>query len=745
MTLDIHRPYPGVALVVTDHGSVLLGAPADAFKATKKYCQDHNLPFPRELVAPQKLLVEAAPQFNPEFFLYDFLFVYGAAFKPELASERLKLVLDRDQVQDAKEALRITLNGPTREEMRAWKDPNGSPAVDAAVINMLATIGEDMAIKKGDEPRTIDDSVAAVEFDTNGSAQVLDGNLTITRTGSSSFELQAGKKKAKVDLTIEPPVIPFATLPTPKTFQRPLTFGVKPLGTRNGFDLSGPTTGFFMWVNGRGVIYDGPVGTRYLLESQGISPEDVDVVVLSHCHEDHMGAFVELFLGGYRPKVLTAEPIYRSALIKLSGYFRRPPEEVAALIDYRRVVPGQPVEELGATFDFFYTVHSIPTVGMRVTMKDRSGVPFSVQISGDTMHHEGLDRMHANGVLTDEHYRQMRYLVPDKRVDNAYFYADVGEAMIHGHPKDWADNPNHLIYYHCSDNEHTRSFNHELAVPGLERPLIEAATMHPATPGRLLSALRFLELNDPGWFQTILFQGRSRTAEVDEVLGRAGEGNRQTDKFTVIVDGTASVQDTNGREIAKLRPGEFYGAIELVDQTGQRTATIIAETPMELFELDARVFHEYVERNGLEEVLERIWVKRPLVESARMFRTLDTAVRNQIAKAATEVSFNSGEVIVAQGSTGDDFYLLLEGQVEITRDGRPVATLHADEPENFFGEISAIYPERPRSADVIAKGPVRCLLIHGGELRHLFDYHMGIRYSLMVAISQRGGENGPEG
>src|SRR5690606_31693852 len=66
MTLDIHRPYPGVALVVTDRGSVLLGAPADAFKATKKYCADRDLPFPRELVAPQQLLVEAAPQFNPE-------------------------------------------------------------------------------------------------------------------------------------------------------------------------------------------------------------------------------------------------------------------------------------------------------------------------------------------------------------------------------------------------------------------------------------------------------------------------------------------------------------------------------------------------------------------------------------------------------------------------------------------------------------------------------------------------------
>src|SRR5690349_1263158 len=148
MTLDIHRPYPGVALVVTDRGSVLFGAPADAFKATKKYCADRSLPFPRELVAPQRLLVEAAPQFNPEFFLYDFLFVYGAAFKPDLQNERLRLVLDKDQVRDAKEALRITLNGPTRQEMSSWKNAAGRGLMDSSAIDMLATISEAMAIKK---------------------------------------------------------------------------------------------------------------------------------------------------------------------------------------------------------------------------------------------------------------------------------------------------------------------------------------------------------------------------------------------------------------------------------------------------------------------------------------------------------------------------------------------------------------------------------------------------------------------
>jgi CRP-like cAMP-binding protein len=735
MTLDLHRPYPGVALVVSEWGAVLFGAPADAFKATKKYCADHKLPFPRQLIAPQHLLVEAAPQFNPEFFLYDFLFVYGAAFKPELANERLQLVLDFDQVQNAKEALRITLTGPTRAEMSGYLDASGKPIMDPKIVEALSRVSEHMAIKKGDRPRTIDDSIDTVTFDRQGVAELFGGKLRVARTGVDSFEVSANGKKTQFDLRIQPPVVPFATLPTPEAAQRPLTFGIKPLGTRSGFDLSGPTTGFVMWVNGRAVIYDGPVGTRFLLESQGISPQDVEIVVLSHCHEDHMGAFVELFLAGYRPKVLTSEPIFRSALVKLSSYFKRPAEEVAALIDFRRVVPGVPVQELGATFEFFYTVHSIPTLGLRVSLVDR-GITHSVQISGDTMHHDGLDKMHAEGVLDEETWRRMKSLVPAERVENAHYFADVGEALIHGHPKDWAGNPNHMLYYHCADNDHTRSFGQEIAVPGRLMPLVEATPVHPATPGRLLSALRFLDMNDPGWFQSILFRGQVRKVEPGEILAKAGGAG---DTFTVVVSGTAAVTDSGRNPVTTLRPGDFFGAIELVDQKGKHTATVVATTPMELFDIDAATFHDYVTRNNLGEVLEQIWRKRPQVESARIFRRLETAARNQVARVAEEAVFKRGDVIIQEKSKGDDFYILVEGEVEIAAAGRRIGILKSTDVDNFFGEISAIHPHRTRSASVVATSTVKTLRLRGKELRHLFDGHMGVRYALLVAIKERGG------
>lgn len=735
MSLVVHRPYPGVALLATDKGTVLLGAPADAFKATKSYCQKHNLVFPRVLVAPQEMLAAATPQFNPEFFLYDFLFVYGQAFKPPLEHERLELVLDKHQIEHERNALNMTLVGPSRQNMLSYKDADGRALMKPHHVTQLANVAEHLALKKGEKARTLDDMIRVSTFDSRGKVKLLDDTLGLERNGPSAFVVRCGDHVEKVDLQFNGVVVPYATLPVPLAPQTPLPFAIKALGTRSGFDLSGPTTGFVLWVNGRAVIYDGPVGTRYLLEKQGISGDDIDTVILSHCHEDHMGAFVELILAGRKPKVYTAEPVYRSALVKLASYFDRPEKDVAQYIDYQRIEPGTPVEIWGAQFDFFYTVHSIPTLGVRVQMSDANGVAHQMQISGDTMHHEGLDKMLAAQILPADVHEKMRHIIPEQRVDNATYFSDVGEAIIHGHPKDWAGNPNRVVYYHCPENDHTRSFGHQVAQPGELFSFIEARTIHPATPGRLLNALKTLELDDPAWFSAILFQGQSRRVNAGEVLLQ--EGGTFDQKFSLIVSGTAAITRGDNEVIATLRPGEFFGFIELVDQGGRCTATAVAETPMELFEIRAPLLHDYVRAQGMQDTIQRIWSQRRMVESARVFRRLDLSVRNALAKLAQHEEHKKGSKIIEQGKADDDFFILLRGSVEVEANGKRLAEIHHTDEDNFFGEIAAFYPNKRRNATVKAKTAVELLRISGDDVRRLFQKEMGVRYALELTIRAR--------
>ena len=51
------------------------------------------------------------------------------------------------------------------------------------------------------------------------------------------------------------------------------------------------------------------------------------------------------------------------------------------------------------------------------------------------------------------------------------------------------------------------------------------------------------------------------------------------DTFYVILEGEAKVTSKSGRVVNRLRPGDFFGEISLLDG-GPRTATVVADTPM---------------------------------------------------------------------------------------------------------------------------------------------------------------------
>lgn len=71
-----------------------------------------------------------------------------------------------------------------------------------------------------------------------------------------------------------------------------------------------------------------------------------------------------------------------------------------------------------------------------------------------------------------------------------------------------------------------------------------------------------------------------------KVLAKQGEMGLE---FLLLVEGNARVE-RNGKVIARLTSGDFFGEMSLIDGK-PRTATVIADTPVTLLAIHRRSFH----------------------------------------------------------------------------------------------------------------------------------------------------------
>jgi CRP/FNR family transcriptional regulator, cyclic AMP receptor protein len=105
--------------------------------------------------------------------------------------------------------------------------------------------------------------------------------------------------------------------------------------------------------------------------------------------------------------------------------------------------------------------------------------------------------------------------------------------------------------------------------------------------------------------------------------------------------------------------------------------------------------------------------KIALIKKVPLFAPLTNAQLGQIASIADEVGLPEGKKLTRQGERGREFFILLDGEADVRRSGRKVATIR---PGDFFGEL-ALVSDRPRTATVTATEPVRVLVIRDVEFR----------------------------
>ena len=93
----------------------------------------------------------------------------------------------------------------------------------------------------------------------------------------------------------------------------------------------------------------------------------------------------------------------------------------------------------------------------------------------------------------------------------------------------------------------------------------------------------------------------------------------------------------------------------------------------------------------------------------------------------------AGQVIFAEGQPGDLMYAVIEGEVEIKRQGVTLATIGAG---GLFGEM-ALIDHQPRSAAATAKTEARVAAVSEARLMRMVSQNPQFALSLMRLLVER--------
>ena len=125
--------------------------------------------------------------------------------------------------------------------------------------------------------------------------------------------------------------------------------------------------------------------------------------------------------------------------------------------------------------------------------------------------------------------------------------------------------------------------------------------------------------------------------------------------------------------------------------------------------------------------------KLELLRRVPLFAGCSKRELSEISTLADELSLPPGTKLIGEGKLGHEFFVLVDGDVDVRRKGRKVASMSGG---SFFGEM-ALLSSRPRNATVTATSPVRVLVVHEQAFRRLLRDSPGIQLKVLQALADR--------
>jgi len=242
----------------------------------------------------------------------------------------------------------------------------------------------------------------------------------------------------------------------------------------------------------------------------------------------------------------------------------------------------------------------------------------------------------------------------------------------------------------------------------------------------------------PGDMEEILHTFSVQKYSPDRIVFHEGD---TSDKFYFIKSGQALVtrKSPNGdvEPLNVMKSGQCFGEIGIM-QDIDRTATVKAIGPLELFELEREKFTElYSSSSSFANMVKQIGIRR-LLKHISIFKEMDDDSLNSLLELIVEETFPGQKIIFRENDPPDALYIIIKGNVRVYKEnehGREV-TLTTLTSGEFFGEQGLI-DSMPRSASVATEEESKFLVIRKKEFQTLLRRNALFSFNILKVLSQR--------
>ncbi len=170
------------------------------------------------------------------------------------------------------------------------------------------------------------------------------------------------------------------------------------------------------------------------------------------------------------------------------------------------------------------------------------------------------------------------------------------------------------------------------------------------------------------------------------------------DRFYVVRSGRLQALGADGAVLGTIAAGEGFGELALLDHR-PRGATVRATEDAVLWTLDRGHFERWIrERYEIAARIRASAEERARLAELPFFRGLEPQELERILPHLAAVRVPAGEAVFREGDEADRYYVIREGEAEVSAGGRAVARIG---PGAGFGEVALLFGGR-RTATVTA-------------------------------------------